>query len=180
MKPFPVQVDHAAPLTHSPSVRKSAAPCKYHSALINQGRLQLHYVPGVNIQRATPLAFSASSWRRYGPHNLIHKGPHHQPQRFDGQVHKRGSKVRIGGFWCESKVEGLLLFTSSSEPSFVCRNVPLLGHSVGFWRETPRQRVCQDKIGVCPNLSTFVSRLPVLVLRGNSALRAETKWPQKL
>ncbi|KAF3839136.1 hypothetical protein F7725_017853 [Dissostichus mawsoni] len=43
-----------------------------------------------------------------------------------------------------------------------------------------QDRGCQDKIGVCPNLSTFVSRLPVLVLRGNSALRAETKWPQKL
>lgn len=32
---------------------QTASPCKYYSGLINQGRLQLHYVPDVNIQRAS-------------------------------------------------------------------------------------------------------------------------------
>lgn len=105
-------------------------------------------------------------------------------------------KWEMAGFGARprSRNSGVAPFTSSSESSLVCRNAPLGGHSVWFWRETCLQPVartedvcvfgsdrgqCQEKVGACPDLSTFVSCLPVLQ-PGNSVHWAKTKWLQML
>lgn len=108
-----------------------------------------------------------------------------------------GPKWKMAGFGSRPRFKnsGAAPFTSSSESSLVCRNAPPVGHSVWFWRETCLRPVartedvcvffgsergqCQEKVGVRPDLSTFVSCLPA-VLPGKSVQWAKTKWLQTL